>query len=455
VSVFRLNLSHGTHDEHRQDVQAIRAQATAASRAVGILADLQGPKIRVGRLRGGHPVLLQQGERFDIVADPALAGTAKQVGCSYPAIAAEVSPGEPLLLDDGNLELRVVEVQGPRVTTEVVVGGLLREHKGINLPGTRVQAPSLSDKDLADLQWAIEQQVDFVALSFVRTAAEVQALQERLLAAGSPAEVIAKIERPEAIENIAEIIDRADGIMVARGDLGVELGPESVPTLQKQIIQQCIAHAKPVITATQMMESMVENPRPTRAEASDVANAVYDGSSALMLSAETAIGRDPARAVGTMQRLALQTEKDIFAVSQHPARRQGDLPPGTVAEATVAAAARAALQVDAAAIATFTETGATAKLLARERLRIPLVAFTASPETYARLTLQWGIRPRRMRRVQSVVEMQEWAEQRLLQDGLVKPGDRLVLIAGTVKVSGATNTMMIRLVEPSSAAEGP
>jgi pyruvate kinase len=449
ADAFRINFSHGTGEEHRALIRRVHAVAAELGQPLTILADLQGPRIRLGAFADGEPILLRTEDELTLVTDVEHPGVPGRVGVSYARLAEEVRPGEHVLLDDGNIELEVIDVAPGEVRTRVLVGGVLRQHKGVNLPGTEVSAPSLGKKDLADLALALEEGVDFVALSFVRSADEIERLRARIAESGRGAEVevIAKIERREGVERIDEIIEAADGIMVARGDMGVELGADAVPGIQKRIIRLCIEAAKPVITATQMLESMISTPRPTRAEASDVANAIHDGTSALMLSAETAAGRYPVEVVAMMDRIARRTEDELFGDGSHPARRMLEERRGarspSIAAATVAAAARAAMDVGATVLATFSETGRTARLLARERLPMRLITFTRHESVRRRLTLHWGVTPLALD-AGELTGLHAAAERELLRLGLGEPGDRVVFIAGTMHVSGATNTMLIR-----------
>ncbi len=446
VDVFRLNMAHGTLDEHARTIGAIRRIMQKESRPAAILVDLQGPKIRIGAFREGNSFFLERGDRIELVCRKDFVGGPGRVGCSYEGLPKDVRRGSRLLIDDGSLELRVLEVQGDTVRTVVKYGGLLRAHKGINLPGTEVKAPSLTPKDLRDLEFALEQNVDFCALSFVRKPEDLRELKRRIRKRGKDTWVIAKIERPEALKVLDEILEEADGIMVARGDLGVEIGPAAVPAVQKDLIRRAVKAGKPVITATQMLESMVENPRPTRAEASDVANAIYDGTSAVMLSAETAAGAHPLRAVRTMGRILRATEREIFRRGVNPSRRrvpEGELPM-PVGEAVVASAARAAEFCGARALVVFTESGRTARLLARERISERLFAFTPHPSTLRRLCLNWGVHPLPIRKARSVGTLVRWAERKLLELHHVRPGDLVVYISGQVQVSGATNSLRIR-----------
>ncbi|PIE22022.1 MAG: pyruvate kinase [Planctomycetota bacterium] len=450
VDVFRLNFSHGTHTAHKRLFDVIRKAGRSERRAVGILADLQGPKIRVGRFAKNEPFLLNPGDELLIDTRPDVLGEPGRIACTYPELGSDVRVGERILLDDGNIELRVRKIEGPVVHTTVRYGGLLREHKGINLPGSEVSAPSVSEKDLFDLHFALMQQADYVALSFVRSAKDVKRLRQEIQSFGGDAQIIAKIERPEAVAHAEEIIDAADGVMVARGDMGVELGAEMVPGVQKRLIHLCIAVGKPVITATQMLESMIVNPRPTRAEASDIANAIYDGTSAVMLSAESATGAYPELAVRTMDRIARSSEADIFRHSYvHPAKLalSKQRPPfgqSSVVEATVSAAAQAALLVGAQALVVFTESGRTANFVARERLPLRTVVFTPDRRVWSQLCLQWGVIPELAIKARSVSQLYRYAMVKLLERKHVKEGDLVVFISGTMAVKGATNTFSIR-----------
>jgi len=450
ADVFRINYSHGTVEEHSATIRRARQAALREGRPIAVLADLQGPKIRVGALAGDEPILLEKGDELTIVADAKLIGQPGRVGCTYAKLASDVKPGERLLLDDGLIELKVVAVSGREVRTRVRFGGYLKSHKGINLPGTRVSARALSAKDRTDLAHALEAGVDFVALSFVRTAAEIRRLKARIAETDCPAHVIAKIERPEAVENFDSILEAADGIMIARGDLGVEVGAAAVPSIQKLVIQKCVRAAKPVITATQMLESMMERPSPTRAEASDVANAIYDGTSAVMLSGETAAGNYPVLALQTMASIARRAECDLFEGSLDLVRESSPTygrkrrPPATIQEACVRAAARAAVDINAAAIVALTESGRTAQLLARERLPTPVFGCTGSPGTYARLCMAWGVRPVLVPPVDSLPALRRAAEQALFDLGVARRGDRVVFVTGRLRTAGATDTVLIR-----------
>ena len=461
VNVFRLNCSHADHETLKMSVERIRAASKKTGLPLGILADLQGPKIRVGQLKDAEPILLTPGQKIIISTKVGTIGAASDnpkkpavIGTSYVSLAKDVKAGEPILLDDGNLELRVKSVKGEEVTCEVVYGGLLKQYKGINLPGSKVSAPCLTKKDLADLKVVLALNVDFVALSFVRTGADIVELRKLIDKAKSNAKIVAKVERPEAIDHIDDIIKETFAVMVARGDMGVEVGAELVPSLQKTIIRKSLAASKPVITATQMLESMISNPRPTRAEASDVANAVHDGTSAVMLSAETASGDFPIEAVETMGRIARRTEEFLFQEWTYEPHWANQKEPTSVPLATVRAAAYGALEVGAKAICVFTESGATARHIAGERIPIPVVAFTPHDETVQRLALSWGIIPRKVGELDSSYERTLEGEKILLAEKLAKKGDRVVMVFGSTKDAGITNIMHVRTLGSGSNSGG-
>lgn len=449
VDVFRVNCAHANHDEIGQIVRRVRRQAKRVGRVVGILADLQGPKIRVGKLKNSEPIYLKRGGKVIIDVTPDTIGETQKdgvvrIGTGYERLAKDVSAGERILLDDGNLEVKVTSVDGPRIHTRVVHGGMLIQSKGINLPGTSVSAGCLSKKDLADLSCVLKNEVDFVALSFVREASDVVELRRHIKKRNGDVHIIAKIERPEAVKNLAAILAEADALMVARGDMGVEMGPEAVPPVQKRIIELANQAKKPVITATQMLESMIVNPRPTRAEASDVANAIYDGTSAVMLSGETASGKYPVRTVKTMEKIVRSAEREAYThMGQRERRSKRPLEP---TEATVRAAALAAYNVQARLIACYTETGSTALQLAGERPPTQIVGFTPSQRTVQRLALVWGVIPRKIAAGRTSSQLILYGDRELQSNNLVKPGDRIVQIAGTVRQAGLTNTMSIRTI---------
>ena len=441
MDVARLNFSHGTYEDHARLVKSVRRAAHQRKKAVAIIADLQGPKIRTGLIAGGGAVLLRAGQTFFLTTRN-VAGTAEGVSTTFSGLPRSVGSGDTILLADGGIELRVLSVRGKDVACRVKNGGPLGEHKGINLPGAKLKIPSLTKKDVADLAFALEAGVDYVALSFVRTAKDVDAAHALIERAGKSPLVIAKLEKPEAIEHLDAILAVADAVMVARGDLGVEMSPERVPVVQKQIILRARNALVPVITATQMLDSMEKNPRPTRAEASDVANAIFDGSDALMLSGETAAGKYPVEAVRMMDRIIREAEANI-AEPPRPARAATL----RISEVVAQAVCRAAEELRMKAVVVFTESGASARLVSKYRPCVPIVAFTPNPETYPQMGLLWGVLPRRTGAMQDIDELTREAETRLLADGMVKPGDVVGIMAGTpVGARGSTNLMRLRRI---------
>jgi pyruvate kinase len=455
VDVARLNFSHGRHEDHAQMLDKVRAASRQLGKAIAVLQDLQGPKIRTGPLKAGKAgVRIRSGDELVITTEDEVLGDEKLVSTTYPHLAEDVRAGDRLLVDDGLLEFRVLSTDGVRARVEVVEGGILGEHKGINLPGVALRAEALSEKDRADVAFGISHGVDYVALSFVRTPADVQLCRAEMERAGRVVPIIAKIEKPEALDNIDAIIAAADGVMVARGDLGVEILPERVPGLQKKICQKANAAGKPVIVATQMLNSMIEHPRPTRAEASDVANGVWDGADAVMLSGETASGSYPLLSVQMMDRIVREAEEDI---APHPVglpTRLGDAQ-SPDSEVIAAAACEAAAVSRAVAICCFTLRGETARLLARFRPHVPIVAFSPDQAIRRRLALYWGVVPKVMEPVKNADLMAELVSDRLLEEGSVKPGDRVVLVHGSpLGIPGHTNS--IRLHEITHPSErGP
>ncbi|MGA8144918.1 MAG: pyruvate kinase [Candidatus Acidiferrales bacterium] len=438
MDVARLNFSHGTPEEHAARVAAVRRASGHYEKSVAILADLQGPKIRTGALERGVPVLLHFGQKFTITTKK-IVGTSEGVGTTFRELPHAVHKGDRILLSDGNIALRVVSTRGEEVVCQVENGGELREHQGINLPGVKLKIPSLTAKDRRDLAFALTLGVNYVALSFVRTAADVRAGKAAIRRAGKNVPIIAKLEKPEAIDNLAEILAVADCVMVARGDLGVEMSPEKVPVVQKQIIIRARDALVPVITATQMLDSMQENPRPTRAEASDVANAIFDGSDALMLSGETAAGHYPLESVVMMDRIIREAEANATE-SLRPAR-SGDL---NISETVAEAICHAAEELRMKAIAVFTETGGSARLVSKYRPRAPIIAFSPDQDTRRRMSLLWGVLPRSIAQVQDIDQLSKLAERRLKQEHLVKNGDIVGVIAGTpIGTRGSTNLMRL------------
>ena len=449
MDVARLNFSHGTHEEHARVIERLRRVAQKEERTICILQDLQGPKIRTGRLKQRMPVALKSGQKL-VITPRDVAGTASLVSTTFATLAREVQPGSRVLLSDGLIELRVKAVRGDDVETEVINGGLLGEHQGINLPGAIVNVPSLTEKDEADLAFGVRHGVDIIAVSFVRTADDIRAAKKKLLDAKAEIPVIAKLEKPQAIDNLEDILDVADGVMVARGDLGVEMAPEKVPIIQKHIIQRAAEWRKPVITATQMLESMVENPRPTRAEASDVANAIFDGTDAVMLSAESASGKYPRESVQIMARIIVETEHHMLRVrgSQRRERR-----PLSISETICESIAHAAQDLEMRAIAVFTETGRTARLISKYRPKAGIYAFTQNRAVCNRLNLFWGVQPICSNPALSADAMVKVAETTLAQREVVHENDVIGVVAGTQMASGSTNFMRLHVVGASSISD--
>src|SRR5580700_6900905 len=441
MDVARLNFSHGTHTDHAQNIVTLRAAAVEQEKPIAILADLQGPKIRTGPLAGSRSVLLRTGQRFVITTAKVL-GDSTRVSTVFRPLPREVHRGDRILLSDGLIELRVLKVRGPEVICEVINGGALGEHKGINLPGIKLKVPALTSKDREDLVFALKHGADYIAASFVRRPEDVLLAKTLVQRAGKNTPIIAKLEKPEAIENLDAILGAADGVMVARGDLGVEMNPERVPVVQKTIITRARHFRRPVITATQMLESMTENPRPTRAEASDVANAIFDGSDAVMLSAETASGKYPVEAVGMMARIIEEAEASIREFPR-PAMQEKLKVAETVAELVCHASRELHMRL----IAVFTHSGFTARLVSRYRPLVPIVAFTPEAETRRRMALIWGVIARGIADVKKVDGLAEIAEQRLLEEKLVKKGDVIGIVAGTpMGIRGTTNFMKFHVV---------
>jgi len=441
MDVARLNFSHGTQEEHARTVTLIRSTSGRQQKPVGILADLQGPKIRTGALEGGHAVTLRADSRFTITTQD-MPGNEEGVSISYKRLPAEVHKGDRILLADGLIELRVLSTARQRIVCRVVNGGDLNEHQGVNLPGVKLRIPALTEKDLMDLRFALQCGVNYIGVSFVRTADDVLAAKTAMDKAGRKVPVIAKLEKPEAIDNLDEILEVSEGVMVARGDLGVEMSPERVPVIQKMVIAHAREARVPVITATQMLESMTHNPRPTRAEASDVANAIFDGSDAVMLSAETATGRYPVESVKMMDRIVREAEASITE-QLRPHRR----PLLSLAETTAELICHASEELSMKVIAVFTESGSSARLISKHRPRPPIIAFSRSQETRRQVTLLWGVLPRKAAMLRDIDDMAEIAERRLLEEGLVRKGDLVGMVAGTpLGVGGTTNFMKFHII---------
>ena len=447
MDVARLNFSHGTHEEHGRVIERLRRAAEKEDRTICILQDLQGPKIRTGELKGHTHVTLKAGSKVTITPRE-IEGTASLISTTFRDLAREVQTGARILLSDGLIELRVSRVRGGDVECEVINGGPLGEHKGINLPGIALSIPALTQKDRADLEFGLKHGVDMIAVSFVRSAADVSVAKQLIASHHSDVPVVAKLEKPQALEHLEEILEVTDGVMVARGDLGVEMPPEKVPIIQKHIIRRASDWRKPVITATQMLESMVENPRPTRAEASDVANAVFDGTDAVMLSAETASGRYPREAVTMMARIVVEAEQNL---RDFPRRRREKHSLG-VAETICEAVAHAAEDLPMGAIAVFTETGNTARMISKYRPKAGIYALSYVPAVCNRMNLLWGVQPLAQAPVHSGDDMLMAAEQALLARGRLQAGDVLAVVAGTQMASGSTNFMRLHVVTKEEAS---
>jgi pyruvate kinase len=447
MDVARLNFSHGTHDEHARVVENVRRASEDVGKPVAILQDLQGPKIRVGQMLNGG-VLIHKGMRLVLTNEPIEFGDRERVYISYPTLSEDVDVGGTILLDDGTLELEIKEVLDGEVVTEVVVGGPLRSRKGVNLPHIRSNTPSLTEKDVADLEFGLSLNVDIIALSFVRQQADVANLIGRVRESGRRVKVVAKIEKPEAIREFDHILIEADGIMVARGDLGIEMPIAQVPRAQKTIIHKCLRAAKPVITATQMLESMIENPRPTRAEASDVANAVLDGTDAVMLSGETAAGKHPVRVVEVMDQIVREAERfQREYESKYEIRPDRITEAEEVTESVSLTAYQLAEQTNARVIACLTATGTTARAIARHRPSMPIYAFTDDEKVVRQLALLWGTKGFAIPFQRDTDEGVNTVHKLLKERGLVAPGDLIVITAGMPLPSkGRTNMVHVSRV---------
>ena len=440
MDVARINRSHGSHEEHAQQIQWVREAADATGRAVAVLVDLPGPKIRTARFSGG-PVALAVGDRFTITIDD-VDGTQERVGTTFKGLPGDVSPGDLLLIDDGKITLRALEVTPTEVRTEVVEGGVISNNKGINLPGVAVSVPALSEKDEEDLRWGLREGADWIALSFVRDAADIDRCHEIMEEEGIRRPVIAKIEKPQAVANLGEILAAFDGIMVARGDLGVEMPLEEVPLVQKRAVELARREAKPVIVATQVLESMIENSRPTRAEASDCANAVLDGTDAIMLSGETSVGAWPIIAVRTMARIIENTEDHGLARI-----RPLDSRPSTTGGAVTRAAAQIGELLFAKYLLVFTTSGDSARRMSRVRPPIPMLAFSQDPQTRRRLALTWGVTTYGVPDIDDIDELVRKVDETLISQGRCEPGDVVVVVGGTsAGVSGTTNMLQVHRV---------
>jgi pyruvate kinase len=441
MDVARLNMSHGTQADHLETYRRVRAGSDATGRSVGILADLQGPKIRLGEFPGG-PVRLSAGDEFVITTED-IPGNSREASTTYGGLADDVRAGDRILIDDGNVQLDVTGVSGTRVYLRVVVGGKISDHKGINLPGINVSAPALPEKDEADLRWALSTGADIIAMSFVRTPDDASLARKIMTDMGRPGvPLIAKIEKPEAVSVLPDIVDAFDGIMVARGDLGVELPLEQVPAVQTRAIKLARERARPVIVATQMLESMISSPRPTRAEVSDVAGAVAAGADAVMLSAETSVGAYPIDTVATMSRIVAAAEESSLRAEHHLSRM-----PTTTGGAIARAAAEVGAIVGAKALVAFTMTGETARRLARYRSPIPLLAFTTDPAIRSQLALTWGVETFIVHEVRHTDDMVHEVDSALVRMSRCAIGDKIVIVAGSPPGSpGMTNGLRVHRI---------
>jgi pyruvate kinase len=447
VDVVRLNFSHGSYERKAAVIEKVRKVSREEHKPLCILGDLQGPKIRTTLLKDHQPVLLKADHRLTITPREVL-GTASLVGTTFKTLAENVEQGSRILLSDGLIELRVHEVAGEDVVCDIVNGGLLGEYKGINLPGVLVRTPSLTEKDSVDLEFALNHDFDAIAVSFVRSAEDVALVRNRVAAHGANTWIIAKLEKPQAVEHLESILQVADGIMVARGDLGVEVPPEKVPAIQKHIIRRAAEYFKPVITATQMLESMIENPRPTRAEVSDVANAIYDGTDAVMLSGESAVGKYPVESVEMMARIVTETERHIREdLEVEPRERRSGL---SIAETICEATAHAADDLDLRGIALFTESGATARQLSKYHPTAPIFALSPVGVTVNRLNLLWGTTPIRCPKINSTETLVDCAESLLEKGGYVRPREVIAIVAGTRTKSGSTNFLRLHAMGENS-----
>jgi pyruvate kinase len=436
MDVARLNFSHGSHEDHASVYNLVREAAAGAGRAVGILADLQGPKIRLGRFADG-PHEWRAGDTAVITSDDIL-GTAERVSCTYKKLPQEVKPGDRLLIDDGKVAVEVTAVTGTDITVLVTEGGMVSNNKGVSLPNVAVSVPALSEKDAEDLRFALRLGADWIALSFVRSPDDIKLVHEIMAEEGIRRPVLAKVEKPEAVAALEAIVNAFDGVMVARGDLGVEMPLEQVPLVQKRAVQLCREQAKPVIVATQMLDSMIENARPTRAEASDVANAVLDGADAVMLSGETSVGKYPIMTVSTMARIVATTEGGSLSVPrlQHDPRTRGG--------ALTSAASNIARNIGAKALVAFSQTGDTVRRLARLHCELPLLAFTPEPTVRNQLTLSWGVQTFDVPFVEHTDEMFEQVDLALVGLPWLAPGDDVVIVAGSPPgTPGSTNTLRV------------
>jgi len=444
MDIARLNFSHGSHEEHARNIKAIRRLADELGQPIGVMQDLSGPKLRIGAMGGGE-ARLRRGQGFVLTADSSAVGDQGHAGLAFPDLARFVRRGERIMLSDGAIELRVQAVRRGDIVCRVINAGVLRSHQGVNVPDTTLPIPAVTDKDLADLDFGIQRGVDWVAMSFVRSGADLAPLRQRMKKRGCAIPIIAKIEKHEAVAALDEILAAADGLMVARGDLGVEMPLDHVPGIQKRIIHQCNLAGKPVITATQMLQSMIDSPRPTRAEVTDIANAILDGSDAVMLSGETAVGRYPVQAARMMARVARQAEGlfDFDAIRREKALVVSGTPTDAISESCVAMAH----DLGAKAIISVTTSGYTARMVSKNRPRTPIIAATPRAETYRRLSLVWGVRPVLIEMCGDTDTVLAAAQAGAKAHGYVRDGDLVVISAGVpVGVPGRTNLIRVQVI---------
>lgn len=446
MNVARINFSHGSHADHKKTIGFVRKVAQKHQYSIPVLMDLQGPKIRVGQMKNGGQIL-EKGSMV-VLTNEDVVGDSSIIPIDYPMLAEDAREGNQILIDDGLLELKIVKKKGKEITAKVVVGGEIKSRKGVNLPDVDISMSSITQKDIEDLEFGLDVGVDFVAMSFVRSARDVQDVISRIRAKNSNAAIIAKIEKPEAVKVIDEIIEEADGIMVARGDLGIEIPSERVPLVQKDIIDRCRVAGKPVITATQMLDSMINNPRATRAESSDVANAVVDGTDAVMLSGETAAGKYPEEAVRTMDKIIKSVEDNSLDIYYSLKYRKPDWKEKQVIESLAYSCVTIADNVEATAISTITHSGNTARRIAKFRPKVPIVAFTESKLVRRQLNLVWGVQSVRLSEIFDTDKSVKMMEDYLVDDGLVNKGDRVIIATGMpLAKRGRTNMIKVSTIK--------
>lgn len=446
MNVVRINFSHGSHSDHKKTIGYVREVAKKHQYSIPVLMDLQGPKIRVGTMKDGGQVIEQ--DSMVTLTNEDIEGDDNLIPIDYPFLSEDAKEGNQILIDDGLLELKIVKKEGRKLIARVVVGGLLKSRKGVNLPDVDISMSSLTEKDIEDLEFGLKTGVDFVAMSFVRSARDVQDVISRVRAAGSNAAIIAKIEKPEALEVIDDIIEEADGIMVARGDLGIEIPSEQVPLVQKKIIERCRIAGKPVITATQMLDSMIQNPRATRAESSDVANAVMDGTDAVMLSGETAAGKYPVESVRTMSKIITSIEENASSIYYSLKYRKPDWKEKQVIESLAYSCVTIADNIEAKVISTITHSGNTARRISKFRPRVPIIAFTESRIVRRQLNLVWGVQSVRLNEIFDTDMSVKLMEDYLVENGLVNSGDRVIIATGMpLAKRGRTNMIKVSTIE--------